>query len=136
MPDTFAIKKNAWYITTTSSLYVAKPVPIPSKVKKALCSQGKFILSPEIVVAAKPVPFATAWHNLRGAVMAVLANIGTVALTLEKAAEGRRRVALESDEEAEVQNAQRLGVRQSFRLRGATAAGRLGRVNREAPRST
>jgi hypothetical protein len=49
-------KKNAWYITTTSTLYVAKPVPIPSKVKKALCSQGKFILSPGIV-AAKPVPF-------------------------------------------------------------------------------
>jgi hypothetical protein len=60
-------KKNAWYITTTSTLYVAKPVPIPSKAKKAICSQGKFILSPGIV-AAKPGPFATAWHNLRGAV--------------------------------------------------------------------
>src|ERR1035437_1894160 len=39
-----------------------------------------------------------AWHNLRGAVMAAPANTGTVAMTLEKAAEGRRRVAPESDE--------------------------------------
>jgi hypothetical protein len=69
-------KKNAWYITTTSTLYVAKPVPIPSKVKKALCSQGKFILSPGIV-AAKPVLFATAWHNLRGAVRVGARHLNT-----------------------------------------------------------